>query len=60
MLFAITIAALVLLQMVSNYTFIHILLGTGIVWALARLVYGPRASEEVPKSPCVPLADLDR
>jgi len=49
MLFAITLAAIVLLQVVSNYTFIHILLGTGIVWALARLVYGPRPSEELPK-----------
>jgi hypothetical protein len=60
MLFAIILAAIVLLQVVSNYTFIHILLGTATVWVLARLVRGPRASEELPKSPCVPLADSGR
>ena len=55
MLFAITLAAIVLLQVVSNYAFVHILLGTVTVWVLARL-----ASKELPKSPCVPLADSGR
>ena len=49
MLLAIIIAAIVLLQVVSNYTFIHILLGTAIVGALVRLVYGPRLPEALPR-----------
>lgn len=60
MLFAITLAAIVLLQVGSNYNFIHILLGTATVWVLAGLVYGPRLTEGLPKDLCVPSADSGR
>ena len=46
---------IVLLNLVSSYTFIHILLGTAVVCVLARLVYRPRLTEKLPKEPCVPL-----
>ena len=52
-----TLAAMVLLNLVSSYTFIHLLLGTAVVCVLARLVYGPRVSETLPEDSCAPLAD---
>ena len=60
MLYAIALMMIVLLDLVGSYAFIHILLGTAIVCVLARLVYGPRLSDAVPKDPCVPLANSGR
>lgn len=51
----ITLVMIVLLNLVSNYTFIHILLGTAIASVLARLAYGPGLIEELPKDSCVQL-----
>jgi hypothetical protein len=51
----ITLALIVLLNLMSSYTFVHILLGTAVVGVLARLVYGPRLTEELHKESCVPL-----
>jgi hypothetical protein len=57
MLLPIVLAAIVLLSLVSNYTFIHILLGTAVVWVLTRLAYRPHLIDPLPKDSCVPLAN---
>ena len=54
------LAMIVLLVVVSSYTFIHILLGTAILCVVVRLVYGPRLQQELPKETCVPLANQGR
>ena len=49
MLLPVVLAAIVLLNLVSSYTFIHILLGSIIVWVMVRLIYMPRSTEELPE-----------
>lgn len=51
----ILLAMIVLLNLVSSYAFVHILLGTAVVSVLARLAYAPRLAKELPKESCVPL-----
>jgi hypothetical protein len=45
----------VLLNLVSHYTFIHIVLGTAVLWVLFRLVYGPPATEPLPEETYLPV-----
>lgn len=57
MLYAIALVIIVLLNLVSSYTFIHLLLGTATLGVLARLVYGPGIRQALLIDPCVPSAN---
>lgn len=53
----IALAVIVLLNLLSSYTCIHILLGTAIACVLAGLVAGPMQLRKSPKESCVRLSN---